>query len=56
MTDRARLLRAARRQHLAAFNEKVFQTLDPGTPTSTTGTSTICAGSSCGSPAARCGG
>jgi hypothetical protein len=32
MTDRARLLRAARRQHLAAFNEKVFRTLDPGTP------------------------
>jgi predicted phage terminase large subunit-like protein len=32
MTDRARLLRAARRQHLAAFNQKVFQTLDPGTP------------------------
>ncbi|HXA69595.1 MAG TPA: phage terminase large subunit [Stellaceae bacterium] len=31
MADRARLLRAARRQHLAAFNEKVFQTLDPGT-------------------------
>ena len=32
MTDRARLLRAARRQDLAAFNQKVFQTLDPGTP------------------------
>ena len=31
MADRARLLRAVRRQHLAAFNEKVFQTLDPGT-------------------------
>jgi predicted phage terminase large subunit-like protein len=31
MSDRARLLRAARRQHLVAFNEKVFQTLDPGT-------------------------
>jgi hypothetical protein len=31
MSDRARLLRAVRRQHLAAFNEKVFQTLDPGT-------------------------
>jgi predicted phage terminase large subunit-like protein len=32
VTDRARLLRAARRQHLAAFNEKVFRMLDPGTP------------------------
>jgi predicted phage terminase large subunit-like protein len=32
MTDRSRLLRAARRQDLAAFNQKVFQTLDPGTP------------------------
>ena len=31
MADRARLLRAIRRRHLAAFNEKVFQTLDPGT-------------------------
>jgi hypothetical protein len=31
MADRARLLRAARRRHLVAFNEKVFHTLDPGT-------------------------
>jgi hypothetical protein len=30
MSRRARLLRAARREHLVAFNEKVFQTLDPG--------------------------
>lgn len=31
MSDRARLLRALRRQDLAAFNQKVFHTLDPGT-------------------------
>jgi predicted phage terminase large subunit-like protein len=31
MSDRARLLRALRRQDLAAFNQKVFSTLDPGT-------------------------
>ena len=31
MSDRARLLRALRRRELAAFNEKVFHTLDPGT-------------------------
>jgi predicted phage terminase large subunit-like protein len=31
MTDRARVLRAVRRKHLVAFNQKVFQTLDPGT-------------------------
>jgi len=31
MADRARLLRAARRQRLVVFNEKVFHTLDPGT-------------------------
>jgi predicted phage terminase large subunit-like protein len=31
MADPARLLRAARRRHLVAFNEKVFRTLDPGT-------------------------
>jgi predicted phage terminase large subunit-like protein len=30
MSDRARLLRAVRRQHLVAFNEKVFYTLQPG--------------------------
>jgi predicted phage terminase large subunit-like protein len=31
MSDRARLLRALRRQDLAAYNEKVFATLHPGT-------------------------
>ena len=31
MSDRARLLRALRRQDLATFNQKVFHTLDPGT-------------------------
>jgi hypothetical protein len=31
MSSRARLLRALRRRDLAAFNQKVFHTLDPGT-------------------------
>lgn len=32
MTDHARLLRAVLRQDLSAFSEKVFCTLEPGTP------------------------